>query len=78
MVWAKQHKVAETDAAQPTTFDSPYSVQAPFNSPTVIGLRYGEVLKNTIIVPQINGDSVTSDQVVSMLVRNMETFERDG
>merc|ERR1711997_523796 len=67
---------------QPTNYhrtaDSPYSVQPPHNSPTIIGLRYSEVRDNTIVVPQIAGDSVTSDQVAEILVRNAETFERDS
>ena len=58
--------------------DSPYSVQPPHNSPTMIGLRYSEIRDNTIVVPQIAGDSVTSDQVAELLVRNAETFERDS
>ena len=58
--------------------DSPYSVQPPHNSPTIIGLRLSEIRDNTIVVPQINEDSVTSDQVAELLVRNAETFERDS
>ena len=58
--------------------DSPYSVQPPHNSPTIIGLRLSEIRNNTIVVPQINGNSVTSDQVAEILVRNAETFERDS
>ena len=58
--------------------DSLYSVQPPHNNPTMIGLRYSEIRDNTIVVPQITGDSVTSDQVAALLVRNAETFERDS
>merc|ERR1711974_534708 len=61
----------------PTTFDSLYSVQAPFNSPSTIGLRYTEILKNTITVPQVTEDSISGGQIASILVRNAETFERD-
>merc|ERR1712055_166244 len=49
-----------------------------FNHPTIIGLRYSEIRDNTIMVPQITGDSVTRDQVAELLVRNAETFERDS
>ena len=65
-------------ATHQRTSDSPYSVQPPHNSPTMIGLRYSEIRNNTITVPQIAGDSVTSDQVAELLVRNAETFERDS
>ena len=65
-------------ATHQQTTDSPYSVQPPHNSPTIIGLRYSEIRDNTIMVPQITGDSVTRDQVAELLVRNAETFERDS
>merc|ERR1712223_2125396 len=57
--------------------DSPYSVQPPYNNPTIIGLRFAEVFNNTINIPQINQDSVSRSQVAEILVRNTETFERD-
>merc|ERR1712001_628860 len=68
---------AEQNPTTTNALDSPYSVQPPYNSPTIIGLRYTEVFNNTITIPQINQDSVSRSQVAEILVRNRETFERD-
>merc|ERR1712001_233058 len=68
---------AEQNPKTADALDSPYSVQPPYNSPTIIGLRYTEVFNNTITIPQINQDSVSRSQVAEILVRNRETFERD-
>merc|ERR1712141_971631 len=73
----KTHEVGSSKPPTTATRDSLFSVQPPFNSPIYIGLRYSEVLDCTIKVPQINEESVTTSQVASIIVRNMETFERD-
>merc|ERR1712053_21495 len=68
---------AEQDPTPTNARGSSYSVQPPPNNPTIIGLRYTEVLDNTIAIPRINRDSVSRNQVAEILVKNRETFEKD-
>merc|ERR1712001_587474 len=68
---------AERNPTTINAMDSPYSVQPPYNNPTIIGLRFTEVFNNTINIPQINQDSVSRSQVAEILVRNTESFDRD-
>merc|ERR1711863_123477 len=63
---------------QKNALASPYSVQPPPNNPTIMGLRYTEVLNNTIAIPRIDQDSVSRNQIARLLVKNRETFERDA